>query len=83
MKLITFLKFGAFVFVLAFIPLILALLFFQLHEAHTSTYLGFFAGLVLDAMLFIFVLEPLFESSIKYVHKKEKERELIRQGNNF
>jgi len=39
--------------------------------------------LVLDAMLFIFVLEPLFESSIKYVHKKEKERELIRQGNNF
>ena len=83
MRLVTFLKFGVFSFLLICTPLLTAVGFFYLHEAHTSTYLGFFIGLILDALFLIFLIEPLFKTSIKYVNKKEKERELIRQGNNF
>jgi len=83
MRIITFLKFGGFSLLLAFIPLVMAASFFYLHEAHTSTYLGFFVGLIIAALLFMFLLEPLFRTSIKYVNKKEKERELAKQQNTF
>ena len=75
MKMITILKFGGFGLLLAGIPLLMAVGFFYLQEAHTSTYLGFFIGMVIDCFLLIFLTEPLFKTSIKYVHKKEKEKQ--------
>jgi len=78
MKLITFLKFGAFSFLLVAIPLLTACGFFYLHEAHTSTFYGFFIGLVLDGILLVVLLPKVFKTSIKYVNKKEKERELLK-----
>lgn len=79
MRKITFLKFVGFGFLLACIPLGLALLFFYIQEAHTSTYNGFLVGSIISAILFTILIEPLFKTSIKYVHKKEKERELVNQ----
>ena len=73
MKVVTVLKFGVFIFLLAMMPLIFACLFFALHEAHTSTYTGFFVGLVIDVFLFMLLTEKLFGKSIDYVHKKERE----------
>lgn len=75
MRLITFLKFCAFGFLLAVIPLLLAVGFFHIHEAHTSTYYGFLIGLIIDVILFTLLIEPLFKTSIKYIHKKEKEKQ--------
>ena len=83
MRILTILKFVIFCFLLASIPLLTAVGFFYLHEAHTSTYLGFFIGLIIDALLFMFLLEPLFKTSIKYANKKEKEKELVKQQSNF
>jgi len=83
MKLITILKFGAFSFLLVAIPLLLAVGFFYIHEAHTSTYYGFFIGLVIDGILLIVLLPRVFKTSIKYVNKKEKERELEKQTSTF
>jgi len=78
MRLVTFLKFIAFCFLIVSMPLVLAISFFYLHEAHTSTYYGFFIGLVLDGILLVVLLPKVFKTSIKYVDKKEKERELAK-----
>ena len=51
MRKVTILKFGAFSFLLVAIPLLMAVGFFYIHEAHTSTYYGFFIGLVIDGIL--------------------------------
>ena len=78
MRLVTFLKFIAFCLLIVSMPLLLAVSFFYLHEAHTSTYYGFFIGLVLDGILLVVLLPRAFKTSIKYVNKKEKERELAK-----
>lgn len=72
MRLVTFLKFGVFSFLLICTPLLTAVGFFYLHEAHTSTYLGFFVGLILDALFLIFLIEPLFRTTINMLTKKRK-----------
>lgn len=79
MKLTTLIKFGIMIVILALLPLLIACGFFYIYEAHTSTYLGFMVGCVIDMFLFFVLVHIMLPSTVQYAQKKQKEKELINQ----
>ena len=64
---------------LAVTPLLIACGFAYINNSDEYLILGLLFGMFVDLLLLVFLFEPLFKNTIKYVNKKEKEKELLKQ----